>query len=340
MGKKAAPAASPVPPPEPPKEEPVAKVVEEVPEELEGDFIFQDGSTYRGQYLEKGGEVCLHGDGLLLSGPESECGDESFQGRFEQGSYKLGRYTSQNGAIYMGGFRKNLFHGMGEYAWPDGRVYRGTWKDGKMHGRGQYLNFAISANEGASDKPFLGFSFEGKFASGPQDQEEAKKAFLTAYGGEYTTSARAALRDLAERSTAEGAPEEFLVPMHAPGEVEPPGATLERAAAEEVIFGPFPAANVASQAAFQAFVARLAEGAEQPLRVTVFEESGQQGRFDGRRLKRQQLQHGGQAVEFAADDAEEGAISLLVLVNICTEHDVAEAKWKLVHCEVAPAAAA
>lgn len=54
--------------------------------------------------------------------------------------------------------------------------------------------------------------------------------------------------------------------------------------------------------------------------------------MDKQRLKRQQLQVAGQAIEFFTE-AEAGSLRLLVLVNVGSEFDWEAAKWKLVHSE-------
>eukprot|EP00435_Cladocopium_sp_Y103_P059184 s709_g21.t1 len=184
--------------PEPVEED----VKEEPPPEIhQGDFVFPDGSTYSGQYMKKGESISMHGDGVMQSGPET------FEGSFDNGMYKMGRYCSCSGAVYTGNYRNNKFHGVGDYRWPDGREYRGTWKDGYMHGYGMYLYFSVGA-----DKRFMGFSMNGKFASGAVEQEEAKRAFLQEYGTQCVQSAAAALREMAEKATADGVPSDFLVP--------------------------------------------------------------------------------------------------------------------------------
>ena len=68
-----------------------------------------------------------------------------------------------------------------------------------MHGYGMYLYFSVGA-----DKRFMGFSMDGKFASGALEQEEAKRAFLQEYGAQCVQSASLALREMAEKSTADG----------------------------------------------------------------------------------------------------------------------------------------
>lgn len=323
MGKKAVPVAAPV------EEEKPAPPPEPVGEQLEGEFVFQDGATYVGQYWKANEEVSLHGYGTLVTGPES------FRGSFEKGEYKEGKYVACGGAVYTGAFRDNLFHGVGEYEWPDGRAYKGMWKDGLMHGWGQCLNFSFGA-----EKAHTGFAMEGRFASSREEQEELKRRYLDAYCAEHVQSAGNALKDLAARTTPDGAPREYLVPARPSEEEEEAAeAVAERVAVAEVVDGPFPDASAIQQAVLQAFAARFAEQeVEKPLTIIVFEDKVQLSRFDGRRLKREQLQHAGQAVEFRASDAEAGSLALLVLVNVSTEYDAGMARWKLVCYEEASAA--
>jgi hypothetical protein len=313
--KKAAPAPEPVVDEPPPPPEPVG-------EQLEGDFIFQDGSTYVGQYLSLNEHVSLHGAGTLLTGPES------FRGTFENGCYKEGKYTACSGAVYTGAFQNNLFHGLGEYKWPDGRVYKGTWRNGFMHGRGNFQNFSFGA-----EKAYTGFSIDGRFASNREEQEDMKRQFLDEYCGDFARSATAALQDLVSRATAEAAPKEFFVPP-----IESDDSTdvhMERSAIMDAVDGPFPLASALTQPLLEAFVSGLVEGAEKPLQTTVIE--GKAGilsqNFDGRRLKRDQLQTVGQCVIFSMPDAEVGALTFLFFVNVSKEYDVSKARWKVVHSE-------
>jgi len=322
----------------------VEEVKEEEPEEavpdeeiLQGEFTFQDGSTYAGEYLKSGESICMHGEGILKMGPET------FQGFFERGLYKRGKFTSCNGSVYSGSFLANRFHGVGEYTWPDGRVYSGMWSGGEMHGMGEFLNFSIG-----DLKAFSGFAVHGEFASSSEEQKEARRRFLEEYCAECTRSASAALSDLAERAQPEsGAPRDYVVPQEPqptqdgePPQEERPSHRAARLAAQDAVSGAFPEATAFPQALVQAFVAGLATGAPTPLEATVFEDaSARCGAFDGVRLRRAQLQCAGQAVGFVAPDAEPGAICAVVLVNTSAEYDLARATWKAVHCEVVPAAA-
>mmetsp|Transcript_17023 Transcript_17023/g.31921 ORF Transcript_17023/g.31921 Transcript_17023/m.31921 type:complete len:324 (-) Transcript_17023:130-1101(-) len=323
MGKKGKEAvASP-----PPAEEEEVKPEEPIGDQLQGDFIFADGSTYKGGYLKKGDDVCLNGEGLLQSGPEV------FQGTFEKGQYKVGKYTSCNGAVYVGHFHENSFHGLGEYTWPDGRSYKGMWKNGYMHGSGQFINFSFGVH-----KVSKGFSFEGKFSSRKEEQQKAKQSYLAEYGSDYTKSATAALQSMGERSTgAEACKDFFVLPIPLEGE-EKPEAAAERAAAEELVLGSFPEVSAVQVPALQAFVAQLAEGAEKPLQTILMEDKNQTDR-SGPRLRHEQLQHVGQGVEFLAPEAEVGQLRCLGFINISSEFNVAAAKWKLIYSEEVPAPA-
>jgi len=324
MGKKAAPVAAPV------AEEEKEVVAEDLGELKEGDFIFQDGATYTGAYLKKNDEVIMHGEGILQSGPEV------FQGRFEKGQYKEGTFKSCNGAIYNGHFLENKFNGLGEYTWnakmPDERTYIGMWKNGYMHGHGQFMNFSFGVH-----KTFRGFSYRGRFSSARQEQEQLKRAFLAEYGSECAKSATSAFRDLAEKTASE-IPSSFLVPTSPTeeGVEEKPEAALERASIEELVSGPFPSSTGVTAAALQAFAGRLAEDAEKPLQVNVLEDKEQTQCASGR-LRHEQLQHVGQAVQFEAADAEVGAVRVAILLNVSSVFDISGAKWKLVHIEEVPA---
>lgn len=341
MGKKAA-------TPEPTTEEEPAPV-EPPTEQLKGEFIFPDGSEYKGEYLKKGEQVTIHGEGRLQTGPEI------FEGIFEMGAYREGKFISCNGAVYTGQFRHNLFYGSGEYLWStaaEARRYKGMWRDGKMHGRGSFSNFSFGV-----DATFEGFSFEGRFGSGAKEQEEMKKAFLDVYTQEYANSATGALRDIAARMPPAEPPEKGKKKAAEPveEEVEPPreyfvsGAptdggddspemAADRAAVEEYVAGPFPEISVINPATFTAFVASFAEGAEKPGQVCVYEEKSKAEHFDGQRLKREQLEYAGQGVEFFAPEAAPGAISVVVFVSTSPQCDPTNARWKMVYLESVPPA--
>merc|ERR1712151_1224821 len=109
----------------------------------------------------------------------------------------------------------------------------------------------------------------------------------------------------------------------------------------EIVAGPFPEAATLQQAGVQAVASRFEADAERPLVPDILEERNPaSSRFDReKRLLRDQLQVVGQCVEFAVPDAEAGAASLVVLVNVSREYDIAKARWKVVHVHYEEAAA-
>lgn len=347
--KNAAPAKSPEP-----VEDEVA-VEEEVPgEQLAGDFVFPDGSDYVGQYYKQGKRIVMHGQGRLQSG------SDLFEGSFENGLYKHGRYVSGRGGIYTGSFRGGVYHGPGEYTWPnpDTRVYRGMWRDGFMHGRGEFENFSIGV-----DQVFKGFCVSGQFKSSLEKQDDVKKAFLAEYGNSYIANATTWLRSLAEKCTPpeedpkakgkkgqETEPEfppevlqEILVPTDvdqgsSAGDLDPAviaEMAAERKAVEQLVAGPFPETSSLKVSTFLAFVALFAEGTERLGQGCVLESLGLAPL--GERLRHEQLEHIGQAVRLSAPaGGEAGALSDMVLLNMSPEYDAASARWKLVHLEEVP----
>lgn len=343
MGKKAAPVADVASPDHdsiPAAEEPL-----EERSKVDCDFIFPDGAEYHGQYFKKGDEIWMHGDGCLQSGPEV------FQGQFDMGQYRHGKFTSCSGATYQGWFRGSLYHGFGEYIWPDKRKYCGLWANGQMHGRGTYTNFLFG--EDVVFKNY--FTVNGRFASSARAQEQAKKEYMAAYCPDYVHHATAALIMLVSKAapaepadpkkkgkaSAEedpGVSDEVLKAMFYPHEDTSAEAIDMRTKMEQMVSGPFPDAHSLTPAALASFVSAFADGAEKPGNVIVYESNqpGQCGHLDVRRLQIEQLAHIGQVVEFCCPEAEPGALVALVFVNVSSEYDVAAALWKLIHVEAAP----
>lgn len=299
MGKKAN-------PPPPVEQEPAeqAPVEQEPPwDECAGEWTFPSGSSYKGQYLRRGEEVVLHGKGFLQTGPES------FEGTFDHGAYKVGRYTSCSGDVYEGCFRSNLLHGRGTYTWPDRRVYRGLWRDGQMHGPGQYENFSFGVNG-----RFSGVSLGGRFESSREAQARLRQAYVAEYSAEYLPGARAAVSNMADPEMAKrlfGADERL----------------------ERCVDGPVPDVSVV-QPPFQKFVAHLAEGSA--LSVALLEERAQSRFIGAGRIKCDQLEHHGQCVEFSAHAAEPGSVIAVGLVNVSEDYDPALASWKVAYFETEP----
>jgi len=334
------------PEPEANDDQPVQEETTE--EQLKGDFMFPDGSTYKGQYLQRTTDPLrlIHGEGTLQSGPEQ------FSGTFERGLYKKGTYTGCNGAVYNGTFKNNQFHGFGEYRWPDSRSYKGMWKEGKMHGRGKFSNFSFGA-----DQTKEGFSVMGEFGSSYVKQQEAKKKFLEEYAVEYKESALASLKDLAEKAGAAGSMEaasEYFVPVPNEGEetAEETEKKEEKTRVEECISGKCPLleqVQVADITALQAGLTPDAETGAVKTQVMLLEKGSDCSVVEPKRFKvsgqfgimaKEQLQHVGQCVEFWMVDPESGAMTApkLALVNINRDFDVEKAQWKIVAYEEPPKA--
>lgn len=322
--------------PSPEPDEAEEKEDDEPEEQKVGDFVFPNGSTYKGQYIQKGVDRIvriIHGTGELSSGP----GAENFVGTFERGSYKKGSYTGCNGAQYTGTFKDNVFHGSGEYRWPDGRSYKGLWKDGKMHGRGQFKNFSFGA-----DQTKEGFSYNGEFASSYAKQQEIKAKFLNEYGEDYKNSAIAFIEELIEKGDdALKEPKvlrRYLVPQPEEDVEETPEDKEARKEAEQFFDGRLPWGEAAPLAIVQQVAKGIKPNDEGVVTTVVklLETASEATCFEAKRFKkdaREQLQHVGQCVEFSTVD---GPAPRLALLNISTEFECDCAKWKIVYLEEPP----
>eukprot|EP00916_Digyalum_oweni_P018981 GHVL01031672.1.p1 GENE.GHVL01031672.1~~GHVL01031672.1.p1 ORF type:complete len:269 (+),score=48.92 GHVL01031672.1:24-830(+) len=90
--------------------------------------IFTIGDdTYEGEFND------IHYDGF---GIYKGHGDWFFEGIWEKGEMKKGKYSFSSGNAYEGQFHNNLFHGQGKYTWASGSEYIGSWNSGLFHGRG------------------------------------------------------------------------------------------------------------------------------------------------------------------------------------------------------------
>ncbi len=47
-----------------------------------------------------------------------------------------GVFTSIDGDLYRGTWRKDLYHGRGVYVWPDGQMFTGDYLNGLRNGKG------------------------------------------------------------------------------------------------------------------------------------------------------------------------------------------------------------
>jgi hypothetical protein len=52
----------------------------------------------------------------------------------------VGKYSSTQGDVYVGGFREGKRHGFGNNTWPNGAKFVGLYKNGKRDGPGRYFN--------------------------------------------------------------------------------------------------------------------------------------------------------------------------------------------------------
>lgn len=280
----------------------------------EGSFQFPDGARYVGAYLKRGadGSVLMHGEGRLLNGPET------YIGTFENGNMVKGKYVGGAGGIFEGRFSDNKFHGLGEYRWPDGRVYRGMWKNGMMHGRGQFENFSFGA-----DKLFEGFSLENQYHSNVDKQKQARATYIEAYAEPMLSSAKQALKGLAEAADFAG-----MVTADPPGRGK---FTPE----EHPVSGPHPNPEMVQAASVAALAGGLeaAEGEEPATPVRLLEEAKTAAFIEGKRLRAPQLQYAGQCVEFGASGTAK-----LALVNVSTSYDPNKTDWKIAHFEAEPTA--
>mmetsp|Transcript_7960 Transcript_7960/g.14754 ORF Transcript_7960/g.14754 Transcript_7960/m.14754 type:complete len:373 (-) Transcript_7960:235-1353(-) len=133
----------------------------EVPEAKEntvltgkGRFVFQDGSSYSGEWKDCGdGKKIKHGKGILKT-----VSGVNYEGEWKDDS-KHGKATCQypTGNFYEGDFDCGKFEGKGKFSWISGATYSGEWKSGFMHGQGLFVD-----SEGNS---FMGQFSEGKFVN-------------------------------------------------------------------------------------------------------------------------------------------------------------------------------
>ena len=76
---------------------------------LDVEKVFEDGSSYRGQWLAGR----MHGEGV---------------------------HTLADGEVYEGSFAAGVRDGKGKVVRADGAEYDGFWKGGMYHGEGRYLS--------------------------------------------------------------------------------------------------------------------------------------------------------------------------------------------------------
>lgn len=97
---------------------------------------------------------CLSGDCKDGYGIKEYQDGSKFEGIFEKGFKKKGKYLYPSGDVYEGEFLKNLRHGEGVYTHKNGQIFEGVYKDdAKEYGRLKYANGDEYTGEFASNLP-------------------------------------------------------------------------------------------------------------------------------------------------------------------------------------------
>ena len=93
-----------------------------------GTLLYQDGSTYSGQF-HRG---IPHGKGII----KMSNGDQ-YEGTLLRGKKSgEGKYQFKNGNRYIGKFKNDQIEGKGRMDYASGDIYKGSWKENSKHGRG------------------------------------------------------------------------------------------------------------------------------------------------------------------------------------------------------------
>uniref|UniRef100_A0A7S4E1Z1 Radial spoke protein 10 n=1 Tax=Lotharella globosa TaxID=91324 RepID=A0A7S4E1Z1_9EUKA len=126
-----------------PKKKEAAK--KEEAEELEkkepitgsGRFVFPDGTSYEGEWIDNGDGVKMkHGKGVLKIK-----GGVTYDGEWDNDAKQgTGVCAHVNGDVYEGAFGEGKYHGKGKFVWRNGAKYEGDWANGKMHGNGEFID--------------------------------------------------------------------------------------------------------------------------------------------------------------------------------------------------------
>ena len=102
----------------------------------EGEHYRKDNSIYKGEF--KNGKY----DGLgkeIFNDNNNSKNSSIFEGFYQDGEKKYGKFEWSNGCQYQGNFFKNLFHGKGKYNWNEHKYYDGTWDKGEINGNGKFV---------------------------------------------------------------------------------------------------------------------------------------------------------------------------------------------------------
>lgn len=117
-----------------------------------GVVIWQDGSIYKGEFKNDkchGKGILVHTEGDAYQGEWNEDKAHGFgyyidsKGTSYEGDWKMdaqhgyGIETWANGRTYKGNFFASEKHGFGSFEWEDGSKYKGNFKHNKLHGKGK-----------------------------------------------------------------------------------------------------------------------------------------------------------------------------------------------------------
>ncbi|MEY4141997.1 MAG: hypothetical protein RL110_1369 [Bacteroidota bacterium] len=97
---------------------------------------------------------CIQGNCTDSIGTFVYKNQERFEGLFENGTKKTGKYTYKSGAIYEGSFKNNQRHGYGSYSYVNGDVFSGEFEnDQKVFGTYAYNNGNVYFGQYLNNKP-------------------------------------------------------------------------------------------------------------------------------------------------------------------------------------------
>ena len=125
---------------------------------------------------------CDNGSGVKIY-PDSS----KFEGVFENGQRKEGKYVYSSGDVYEGSFQANLRHGYGTYLYKGGQVFKGIYKnDEKEFGLFRYKNGDEYTGTFANNKPdgfgvmclANGQTLEGMWVDGKPDWKISSDSLL------------------------------------------------------------------------------------------------------------------------------------------------------------------
>ena len=102
----------------------------------EGEHYRKDNSIYKGEF--KNGKYDGLGKEIFIDDDNSK-NNSVFEGFFQDGEKKYGKFEWSNGCKYQGNFFKNVFHGKGKYNWNEHKYYDGNWDKGEINGKGKFV---------------------------------------------------------------------------------------------------------------------------------------------------------------------------------------------------------